>query len=143
MKKITLTALFCAMFMAPSVVNAQEVTYVEDPAQGYTFNRFQDNWFIEAEGGAGVMLSQKDQEADFGDRYGWKGNLAVGKWFSPILGVRLGGEFNQMKGVVDPNGVNGALGVRKDKEKIKFSLFLLYKRKSIFYIFFFILIWCS
>ena len=118
MKKITLTALFCAMFMAPSVVNAQEVTYVEDPAQGYTFNRFQDNWFIEAEGGAGVMLSQKDQEADFGDRYGWKGNLAIGKWFSPILGVRLGGEFNQMKGVVDPNGVNGALGVRKDKEKI-------------------------
>ena len=118
MKKITLTALFCAMFMAPSVVNAQEVTYVEDPAQGYTFNRFQDNWFIEAEGGAGVMLSQKDQEADFGDRYGWEGNLAVGKWFSPILGVRLGGEFNQMKGVVDPNGVNGALGVRKDKEKI-------------------------
>lgn len=118
MKKITLTALFCAMFMAPSVVNAQEVTYVEDPAQGYTFNRFQDNWFIEAEGGAGVMLSQKDQEADFGDRYGWKGNLAIGKWFSPIIGVRIGGEFNQMKGVVDPNGVNGALGVRKDKEKI-------------------------
>lgn len=118
MKKITLTALFCAMFMASSVVNAQEVTYVEDPAQGYTFNRFQDNWFIEAEGGAGVMLSQKDQEADFGDRYGWKGNLAIGKWFSPIIGVRIGGEFNQMKGVVDPNGVNGALGVRKDKEKI-------------------------
>ena len=29
MKKITLMALACALFMAPAVANAQEVTYVE------------------------------------------------------------------------------------------------------------------
>lgn len=98
MKKITLLAFACAMFMAPAVVNAQEVTYVEDPAQGYIFNRMQDNWFIEAEGGAGVMMSKYDKHADFGDRIGWKANLNIGKWFSPLLGVRIGGEFNQMKG---------------------------------------------
>jgi hypothetical protein len=116
MKKITLMALACAMFMVPSVASAQEVTYVEDPAQGYTFNRFQDNWFIEALGGAGVMMSTWDKDLKFGDRIGWKGNLFVGKWFSPIIGVRVGGEFNQMKGAVNLHETAWAImGLRRDQ----------------------------
>lgn len=111
MKKITLLAFACAMLMAPAAVNAQEVTYVEDPAQGYLFNRMQDNWFIQAEGGAGVMFSQYDKHADFGDRVGWKGNLFLGKWFSPLLGLRFGGEFNQMKGATTKY-TEGAIGWR-------------------------------
>lgn len=107
MKKITFLALACAMFMGSSAANAQEVTYVEDPAQGYLFNRFQDNWFIEAEGGAGVMMSKYDAKQDFGKRIGWKANLAVGKWFSPLLGVRLGAEINQMKGVAASSAAIG------------------------------------
>ena len=119
MKKITLMALACAMFMAPAVANAQEVTYVEDPAQGYTFNRFQDNWFVAAMGGAGIMMSKYDRGLDFADRIGWKGNLVVGKWFSPVAGARVMGEFNQMKGATytgmairpDLDGkLNGKLG---------------------------------
>ena len=112
MKKITLLALACAMFMAPAVANAQEVTYVEDPAQGYTFNRFQDNWFIGAMGGAGIMMSKYDRGVDFGDRIGWKGALVIGKWFSPIVGLRVMGEFNQMKGATYPN--YGAMAYRPD-----------------------------
>lgn len=114
MKKITLMALACAMFMVPSVASAQEVTYVEDPAQGYTFNRFQDNWFIEGLGGAGVMMSKYDRELKFGDRIGWKGNLFIGKWFSPIIGIRFGGEFNQMKGATDKTSAHGIMGMRTD-----------------------------
>lgn len=114
MKKITLMALACAMFMVPSLAKAQEVTYVEDPAQGYTFNRFQDNWFIEALGGAGVMMSKWDANQDFKDRIGWKGNLFIGKWFSPIIGVRVGGEFNQMKGTTSPD-VWWGMGLRRDQ----------------------------
>ena len=114
MKKITLMALVCAMFMVPSLANAQEVTYVEDPAQGYTFNRFQDNWFIEALGGAGVMMSTWDQNLDLKDRIGWKGDLFLGKWFSPIIGLRFGGEFNQMKGATLSN-VTWGMGLRKDE----------------------------
>lgn len=114
MKKITFLALACAMFMVPSAASAQEVTYVEDPAQGYTFNRFQDNWFIEGLGGAGIMMSTHDAQLKFKDRIGWKGNLFVGKWFSPIIGLRFGGEFNQMKGAVKPNGTS-EMGVRRDQ----------------------------
>ncbi len=116
MKKITLLAFACAMFLAP-VANAQDVTYVEDPAQGYIFNRFQDNWFIEAEGGAGVMLSTWDRVGKFKDRIGWKANLAVGKWFSPIIGLRIGGEINKMRGFTNTRAANGALGVRRDNKK--------------------------
>ena len=105
MKKITLMALACAMFMGSAAANAQEVTYVEDPAQGYTFNKFQDNWFVEGLGGAGVMMSTYDKHAKFGDRVGYKGNLVVGKWFSPLLGVRVGGEFNQMIGITNKRGM--------------------------------------
>jgi len=115
MKKITLMALACAMFMVPAVANAQEVTYVEDPAQGYTFNRFQDNWFVQGLGGAGIMMSRSDNEADFADRIGWKGALMIGKWFSPVAGVRFGGEFNQMKGLTAPDGYIAKLGVRADR----------------------------
>ncbi len=106
MKKITLLALGCAMFLGFSAA-AQEITYVEDPAQGYTFNRFKDNWFIQLEGGAGVLFSPNDSREKFGKRIGWKADLAVGKWFSPIIGLRIGAEFAQHRGaygVFDRNG---------------------------------------
>ncbi len=120
MKKITLMALACAMFMVPTVASAQEVTYVEDPAQGYVFNKFCDNWFVEALGGAGVMMSKYDAEAKFTDRIGWKGNLAIGKWFSPVIGVRVGGEFNQMKGVAKAGSVS-SLGMRQESVKTGYN----------------------
>ena len=116
MKKITLLAFACAMLMAPAAVNAQEVTYVEDPAQGYLFNRMQDNWFVEAEGGAGVMMSKYDKHAKFGDRIGLKGNLAVGKWFYPLWGARFGGEFEQLKGAT-PAYFESVLGYRNEIAK--------------------------
>ena len=107
MKKITLLACACALFLAPAV-NAQEVQYVEDPAQGYIFNRMQDNWFIQAEGGIGVMMSKYDANMKLGKRFlAPKANLFIGKWFSPLLGVRIGGHFEQMKGVTDVNQRNG------------------------------------
>lgn len=111
MKKITLLACACALFLAPAV-NAQEVQYVEDPAQGYIFNRMQDNWFIQATGGVGVMMSYKDANMKLGKRFlAPKANLFIGKWFSPLLGVRIGGHFEQMKGATDnPN----AIGYRTD-----------------------------
>ena len=111
MKKITLLACACALFLAP-VVNAQEVQYVEDPAQGYIFNRMQDNWFIQATGGVGVLMSYKDANMKLGKRFlAPKANLFIGKWFSPLLGVRIGGHFEQMKGATD--NVN-AIGFRTD-----------------------------
>ncbi len=111
MKKIALIAALCAM--AVSSVNAQEVTYVEDPAQGYLLNNFKDNWFIQLEGGAGVLMSPNDKSVDkFGDRIGYSFQLSVGKWFSPVVGVRGGVDLYLVKGAA--KGLSNDLGIRPD-----------------------------
>lgn len=102
MKKSYLLALGCALLAGTAVAqNAQEVTYVEDPAQGYTLNKFSDNWFIQAEGGVAVGFTKDDSHRPFGDRFAPAASFYVGKWFSPIIGARLGGDFLSVKGLAD------------------------------------------
>ena len=98
MKRIVLIAMLFVAYLVPSTSIAQEVTYVEDPSQGYLFNRMRDNWFIDAEGGVGLFMSSYDAHAPFGKRIGAKANIHIGKWFSPLLGLRFGGDFEQLKG---------------------------------------------
>lgn len=53
MRKSTILGLVAALFMGQSALaqSNQEVSYVEDPSQGYIFNSFSDNWFVSVEGG--------------------------------------------------------------------------------------------
>ena len=111
MKKLALLALICVSYLIPSIADAQEVTYVEDPSQGYLFNRMRDNWFITADGGVGLMMSPYDKHEKFGHRLGAKADLFVGKWFSPLIGLRGGFDYEQMKGATW-TGNYGALGYR-------------------------------
>ena len=116
-------AVLCAAFMAP-IANAQEVTYVEDPSQGYLYNRFKDNWFISGELGAGVMMSPYDSHMKFGKRIGWSTEIDLGKWFSPVFGVRLGVNASQSKGLLDPGHYTDmrVIGVREDLDKMENTL---------------------
>jgi len=118
MKKIVLLVTLCVAYLVPSMTIAQEVTYVEDPSQGYLFNRMRDNWFIDAEGGVGLFMSSYDARAPFGKRLGAKVNIHVGKWFSPLLGLRFGGDFEQLKGATWV-GNYAALGYRNWPELYK------------------------
>ena len=111
MKKIALLALLCVSYLMPSFVSAQEVTYVEDPSQGYLFNRMKDNWFIQADGGVGMIMSPFDKHEKFGHRLGAKADFFVGKWFSPLIGLRAGADFEQIKGATF-TGNYTALGYR-------------------------------
>ena len=113
MKKLALLALLCVSYLMPSFADAQEVTYVEDPSQGYLLNRMRDNWFITADGGVGLIMSPYDKHLQFGKRLGAKADLFVGKWFSPLLGLRGGVDFEQLKGATWV-GNYGALGYRGD-----------------------------
>ena len=57
MKKSALIVLLCTLFMSQSLFaqnETQEITYVEDPSQGYLFNSMKDNWFISGEGGGAI-----------------------------------------------------------------------------------------
>lgn len=98
MKKSMILALACAALVNSSAF-AQEVTYVEDPAQGYTFNRFKDNWFITAEGGVNFQLSRHDINRDALDRFAPAFGLQVGKWFSPLIAFRGGATYLGAKGL--------------------------------------------
>ena len=111
MKKIALFILLCVAYLVPAMSNAQEVTYVEDPSQGYLLNRMRDNWFIMADGGVGMLMSPYDKHEHFGHRLGAKADLFVGKWFSPLLGLRAGVDFEQLKGATFTGNYN-ALGYR-------------------------------
>ena len=111
MKKFALIALLCVSYLIPSVASAQEVTYVEDPTQGYLLNRMRDNWFIMADGGVGMLMSPYDKHEHFGHRLGAKADFFVGKWFSPLLGLRAGVDYEQLKGATWTGNYN-ALGYR-------------------------------
>lgn len=117
MKKITFLAFLCALFMGQSALaqQAQEVTYVEDPSQGYLFNKFKDNWFITGEGGVGFYMSPGDTNRDWYNRLSPAASIYVGKWFSPELGVRLGVNWLQSKGMsTTPSGA----GIEWEKDPI-------------------------
>lgn len=106
MKKITfLTLLFAIFCVQGMVAQEQEITYVEDPAQGYLFNKFKDNWFITGEGGVNIYFSPNDVHRDVKDRFSPAAGLYAGKWFSPLIGVRAGVNWLKTKGLSEV-GVN-------------------------------------
>lgn len=102
MKKVALIACACALFFGAQSVVAQEAQvteYASDPAQGYLFNRFQDNWFVTAEGGASLTFSHYASELNFGKRLAPAASIYVGKWFSPIIALRAGVNYFGQHGV--------------------------------------------
>ena len=108
MKKSILLGFVAALFMGQSAMaqSAQEITYVEDPSQGYILNNFSDNWFISAEGGINYYFDRNNSERSFLDRFSPNAGIWVGKWFSPIIGLRAGANFTQLKGM----GTDGGYG---------------------------------
>lgn len=109
MKKATFLAMACALFMGQSMLaqGQQEIKYTEDPAQGYIFNSFKDNWFISAEGGVNMYFSRFDKERATKDRFSPAAGIYVGKWFSPVIGLRFGANFLSLKGLSKPGGYVG------------------------------------
>lgn len=94
MKKLLSFAL-CAAALAPamaqeatSTVTEEVVEYNNDKFKVET-NRFWSNWFVSVGGGAQVFWGDHDRQMDFGDRIAPNLDIAVGKWFTPGIGVRL------------------------------------------------------
>lgn len=118
MKKSTILGLVTALFMGQSAMaqGAQEISYVEAPEQGYLFNSFSNNWFVSVEGGVNYYLDAKNEKRDFLDRFSPNAGFWVGKWFSPIAGARVGGNFTQLK-KLSKNGGLGYYGTFEDYDK--------------------------
>lgn len=111
MKKATLLA--CAALLAGQAMMAQsnsnEVTYVEDASQGLLINSFKSNWFITGQGGVSYYFSHADVHRKWSDRFAPAAGLYIGKWFTPVFGGRLGGEYLACKGLSDFNSGVGVI----------------------------------
>lgn len=106
MKKIALFALGCATLLggASTSLNAQEVSYVEDCTQGVLLNPMKSNWFITAQGGANMLLSNHDSDAEFKNRIGASAGIFGGKWFTPVWGFRFGATGQILRGLTTSDG---------------------------------------
>ena len=105
---ILLTGVFAAM---PAMVAAasQEEAKTE-PSKEIVLNKFKDNWMISLEGGVDFSLGRFDSHAGFGNRIAPVFGLNVEKWFSPVIGLRLGADYYGMKGAaLWGNGMSGEM----------------------------------
>lgn len=91
-KKIFLTAL-CALALCPAFAQTSEaveekVEYSTDKYKVET-NRFWDNWFVSVGGGGQIYFGDHDKQIDLNKRIAPALDIAVGKWFTPGIGIRL------------------------------------------------------
>lgn len=90
MKKYLLTAIAATAAMG---ISAQEVAEVATETYTETVTSIapdgRSNWFISVGAGPQMFFGDHDRQAKFGDRISPALDIAVGKWFSPSIGVRL------------------------------------------------------
>ena len=89
--------MFILLAAASVCLPAQEK---ENAAKSYRVetNRFGANWFISGGVGAQMYFGDNDGKADFGKRLAPALDIAVGKWFTPGIGLRVAYNGLQAKG---------------------------------------------
>ena len=75
----------------------ETVEYSRDKYKVET-NSFWSNWFVSVGGGAQIYFGDHDKQASFGDRLAPALDVAIGKWFTPGIGVRFMYNGLSMKG---------------------------------------------
>lgn len=132
--------VFCAALLAwaalPVCAQTLPNEVVEENTDKYKVetNRFWNNWFISAGGGAQVFWGDHDHQASFGDRLAPAFDVAVGKWFTPGIGLRVMYSGHQIKGATQKwnpthstgQDVPGKGGQGYWLEKQKFDMFNLH-----------------
>ena len=112
MKKTVFAVLLMATGVAtPAMLAAapQEEAKTESSKE-IVLNSFKDNWMISLEGGADFSLGRFDSNASFGKRIAPVFGLNVEKWFSPVIGLRLGADYYGIKGAaLWGNGLSGEM----------------------------------
>lgn len=119
MKKASLIACACALILGAQSLVAQEaakeIKTTEDPSQGLMLNPMRSNWFIMAEGGADIYIAKFGTQRKFSDRFMPAAGLYVGKWFTPVIGGRIGISYLGLKGC---SSVKSAPGVLLDEPMV-------------------------
>lgn len=105
-KKILLSTV-CALAVCPAFAQTPDVEetveYSKDKYKVET-NRFWDNTFISVGGGAQIYFGDHDKQAKFGERIAPALDVALGKWFTPGVGVRVAYSGLQQRGATKHPG---------------------------------------
>lgn len=98
MMKKTLFAALALAAASPALAQSEQTTqngdftetveYTDDKYKVET-NHFWDNWFITLGVGPQMMFGDHDKQIGLGKRISPSLDIAVGKWFTPGIGVRL------------------------------------------------------
>ena len=134
MIKRTLFAVVCLAVagsaFAQTEANPDITETVEYSAGKYKVetNHFWDNWFISAGAGGQVYVGDHDRQAALGDRIAPALDVAVGKWFTPGIGVRAvysglsikGATQNSVHGTGEAVPGKGGDGYWLEKQKFNF-----------------------
>lgn len=100
-KKMLLGLMLLGTTSAMAQENASEIVPVDK--YSVATNRFWSNWFVTAGGDyvssysnqeLGLNLSQNPFE---GFRRSWNGDITLGKWFTPVIGLRAKTQLMQLK----------------------------------------------
>ena len=82
-----------AVAMSASAGFAQEiqetVVVEETPVVGEVHTDFRSNWFVSVGAGPQVMFGDHDRQVDLKNRISPALDIAVGKWITPSVGIRL------------------------------------------------------
>ena len=98
MMKKTLFAALALVAAGPVLAQTEQTTQngnftetVEYSTDKYKVetNRFWSNWFVSVGAGGQVYFGDHDRQRKFGERIAPALDIAVGKWFTPGIGVRL------------------------------------------------------
>lgn len=81
----------------------EEIQYNNDKYKVET-NHFRYNWFVSGGFGGQVILGNHDKQVKFFDRIAPALDVAVGKWFTPSIGVRLMYSGLSVKGATQKEG---------------------------------------
>lgn len=106
MKKFLVVLAVASVSSVAMAQNNAGYTNVSGDKHEVFTNKFGDNWFISAGGGADAFFGDGDGAGSFGDRISPTFNIAVGKWFTPGLALRLQYSGLQAKGFTK-NASNG------------------------------------
>lgn len=98
------------------VIVEEGIEVMEVPTDKYKVetNRFFDNWFLSFGAGAQVLFDDYSHDLKFKNRISPTFNVAVGKWFTPGLGLRLQLNGSQAKSAVRSDNAPYIHGAEKD-----------------------------
>lgn len=87
---VAVTMLVSGSMLAQTKSSVEEefVTYETDKYKVET-NKFWSNWFISVGGGAQMLFGDHEKQMKFADRLSPALDVAIGKWFTPGIGIRF------------------------------------------------------